>query len=68
MNQAEITKLRTLISETQKAREALEAKGAFVEANAATHIVLALEALIEGMDLEGHLQVAEALQRGDTNN
>lgn len=34
-----------LVEETQKAREALEAKGAFTEANATTHVILALEAL-----------------------
>lgn len=38
--------LRKVITETRQAREALEAKGAFTEANAATHLVLALEALI----------------------
>jgi hypothetical protein len=42
-----ISQFRVLIAETQKAREALEAKGAFAEANAATHIILALEALIK---------------------
>lgn len=34
-----------VLDETKKAREALEAKGAFTDANAATHIILALEAL-----------------------
>lgn len=37
----------TLVSETQKAREALEVKGVFLDSNAATHLVLALEALIK---------------------
>lgn len=36
-----------VLDEIRKAREALEAKGAFTDANAATHIILALEALTE---------------------
>lgn len=51
---------QTVVEETRKAREALEAKGAFTGANAATHVILALEALIrlEGwetlINLRGH--------------
>jgi hypothetical protein len=46
---------QAVIDETQQAREALEAKGAFTEANAATHVIRALEALIKVLDLGGIL-------------
>jgi hypothetical protein len=45
-----------VLTEIQKAREALEAKGAFTEANAATHIILALEALTEERREQARLQ------------
>lgn len=52
MDHAEFRKQAKLVlDETQQAREALEAKGAFTEANAATHVIRALEALIKVLDL-----------------
>jgi hypothetical protein len=52
VNHAEFRKqAKTVIEETRAAREALEAKGAFTEANAATHVIRALEALIKVLDL-----------------
>lgn len=53
--QAYRTQVRKVLAETQAAREALEAKGAFTEANAATHIIRALEALIQVLDLKAAL-------------
>lgn len=50
-------KQKVALNEIRKARKALEAKGAFVDSNAATHLVLALEALTED------LREAEAAQR-----
>lgn len=56
MNGAEFREqVATVIKETKAAREALEAKGAFTEANAATHTIRALEALIKVMELEKFL-------------
>jgi hypothetical protein len=59
--------MRAVRDETRKAREALEAKGAFTDANAATHIILALEALLEAtsanrqLDLEDKFRTSTGL-------
>lgn len=58
------TESRTVVRETKAAREALEAKGAFTEANAATHIILALEALIRLQGLNQHLKLEDSFNKG----
>lgn len=61
------SKLRKCRDEVRKAREALEAKGAFTEANAATHIILALEALLDAAQVDQTLSLEdrfEAAMRG----
>lgn len=62
-----VVEAKTVIEETRKAREALEAKGAFTEANAATHVILALEALIRLAGLDTATQAAESFNRGLNN-
>ena len=56
--------LETVVEETRKAREALEAKGAFTEQNAATHLILALEALIQYVGYDDTLALRAHFMRG----
>lgn len=63
----DVADAKTVIEETRKAREALEAKGAFTEANAATHVILALEAFIRLVDLETNVLLNESFNRGLNN-
>jgi hypothetical protein len=55
--------MRTVRDETRKAREALEAKGAFTEANAATHLVKALEALLEASGATKALELEDKFRK-----
>ena len=58
--------LRMCRDEVAKAREALEAKGAFTDANAATHIILALEALLRASQVDRTLNLEERFEAAMT--